>query len=350
MRVFCAQLVRRQLVRRQLVRRWISRLTIVACIGSLAVAVVRHSLAEGIDSEPITPVPAAEALDPAKIELGRRMFHDVRLSRGDRVSCASCHDLARGGDDGRARSETNDGRPSDFNASTVFNAALNARLNWRGNFRTLTEQNEAVLLDPRLMNATWPELLGKLRADADYHAAFKALYGGPEREHVLDALATFQRSLLTPDARFDRYLRGERDAITAEEARGYQLFKAYGCIACHQGVNVGGNLFQRFGVFYDPFAARGNAGAADLGRYTITGREDDRKVFRVPSLRNVAVTSPYFHDGSAASLAEAVDIMARSQLGRELPRDDIDLIIRFLRTLTGVYRGQSLTRSDSEPR
>jgi len=345
MRVFCAQLVRRQLV-----RRWISRLTIMACIGSLTVAVVRHSLAEGIDSEPITPVPAAEALDPAKIELGRRMFHDVRLSRGDRVSCASCHDLARGGDDGRARSETNDGRPSDFNASTVFNAALNARLNWRGNFRTLTEQNEAVLLDPRLMNATWPELLAKLRAGADYRAAFKALYGGPEREHVLDALATFQRSLLTPDARFDRYLRGERDAITAEEARGYQLFKAYGCIACHQGVNVGGNLFQRFGVFYDPFAARGNAGAADLGRYTITGREDDRKVFRVPSLRNVAVTSPYFHDGSAASLAEAVDIMARSQLGRELPRDDIDLIIRFLRTLTGVYRGQSLTRSDSEPR
>ena len=345
MRVFCAQLVRRQLV-----RRWISRLTIVACIGSLTVAVVRHSLAEGVDSEPITPVPAAEALDPAKIELGRRMFHDVRLSRGDRVSCASCHDLARGGDDGRARSETNDGRPSDFNASTVFNAALNARLNWRGNFRTLTEQNEAVLLDPRLMNATWPELLAKLRAGADYRAAFKALYGGPEREHVLDALATFQRSLLTPDARFDRYLRGERDAITAEEARGYQLFKAYGCIACHQGVNVGGNLFQRFGVFYDPFAARGNAGAADLGRYTITGREDDRKVFRVPSLRNVAVTSPYFHDGSAASLAEAVDIMARSQLGRELPRDDIDLIIRFLRTLTGVYRGQSLTRSDSEPR
>jgi cytochrome c peroxidase len=340
MRVLCAQLV----------RRWISRLTIVACIGSLAVAAVVHSLAESIGSEPITPVPAADALDPAKIELGRRMFHDVRLSRGDRVSCASCHDLARGGDDDRARSETNDGRPSDFNALTVFNAALNARLNWRGNFRTLTEQNEAVLLDPRLMNATWPELLAKLRADADYRTAFKALYGGPEREHVLDALATFQRSLLTPDARFDRYLRGERDAITAEEARGYQLFKAYGCIACHQGVNVGGNLFQRFGVFYDPFAARGNAGAADLGRYTITGREDDRNVFRVPSLRNVAVTSPYFHDGSAASLAEAVDIMARSQLGRELPRDDIDLIIRFLRTLTGVYRGQSLTRSDSEPR
>ena len=144
-----------------MVRRWISRSTIVACIGSLAVAAVVHSLAESIDSEPITPVPAAEALDPAKIELGQRMFHDVRLSRGDRVSCASCHDLARGGDDGRARSETSDGRPSDFNASTVFNAALNARLNWRGNFRTLTEQNEAVLLDPRLMNVTWDGAAGE---------------------------------------------------------------------------------------------------------------------------------------------------------------------------------------------
>jgi cytochrome c peroxidase len=141
MRVLCAQPD----------RRWIMRLTIVACIGSFAVAAVVHSLAESLDGEPITPIPAAEALEPAKIELGRRMFHDLRLSRGDRVSCATCHDLARGGDDGRARSETSDGGRSDFNASTVFNAALNARLNWRGNFRTLAEQNEAVLLDPRLL-------------------------------------------------------------------------------------------------------------------------------------------------------------------------------------------------------
>jgi cytochrome c peroxidase len=334
------------------VHRWISRLTIATCVGSLVVAAVMRPLAEPLDGEPITPVPPLEALDPAKVALGQRMFHDVRLSHGDRVTCAACHDLARGGDEGRARSEAGDGRPSDFNASTVFNAALNARLNWRGNFRTLKEQNEAVLLDPRLMNTTWPEVLAKLRADSEYRAAFKALYGGgPDREHVLDALATFQRSLLTPGARFDRYLRGERDAITADEARGYNLFKAYGCIACHQGVNIGGNLFQRFGVFYDPFAARGNLSAADLGRYTITGKEDDRRVFRVPSLRNVAVTAPYFHDGSVASLTEAVDIMARSQLGRELPPEDIALIVEFLGTLTGVYRGQSLaTRSDSESR
>lgn len=328
----------------------ISRLIITACIITLVSAGAIGGLAETIDSEPITPVPPVTALDPAKIELGQRMFHDARLSGGNNVSCASCHDLARGGVDGRARSPATSGGLLDFNTLTVFNAALNAQLNWRGNFRTLKEQIGAVLLDPRLMNATWPELLAKLRADSEYRAAFKALYGGElEREHVLDALVTFQRSLLTPDARFDRYLRGEREAISADEARGYDLFKAYGCAACHQGANIGGNLFQRFGVFHDPFAERGTTGAADLGRYTVTAREEDRKVFRVPSLRNVAVTPPYLHDGSVASLDKAVGIMARSQLGRELPREDINLIVRFLHTLTGVYQGRSLApRSDSE--
>jgi cytochrome c peroxidase len=334
-------------------RRQTLRLTPACCCVALLVYVtVAGSLAESVDSEPITPVTQIAELAPAKIELGRKLFHDVRLSRDDKVSCAGCHDLGRAGADDRDQPVGLDGRPLDFNASTVFNAGLNARLNWRGNFRTLEEQNEAVLLDPRLMNTTWPELLAKLGADTEYQVTFKALYGGgPERERVLDALATFQRSLVTPDARFDRYLRGERDAIAAEEARGYQLFKAYGCIACHQGINIGGNLFQKFGVFHDPFAARGTTRAADLGRYTVTGNEGDRHVFRVPSLRNVAVTAPYFHDGSAGSLHEAVAVMARSQLGRELPQQDVDLIVKFLGTLTGAYQGRSLdTRSDRESR
>src|SRR5215813_2433292 len=181
------------------------------------------------------------------------------------------------------------------------------------------------------------------RADQDYVRSFSALYGrGPERAHVLDALATFQRSLLTPNARFDRYLNGQHDAITLREQRGYQLFKTYGCIACHQGMNLGGNLLQRFGVFDNPFTQRGRVTDADLGRFVITGIEDDRYVFRVPSLRNVAVTAPYFHDGSASTLAEAVDIMARVQLGRDLPSKDIDLIVEFLGTLTGEYQGRSL--------
>ncbi|WP_292400496.1 cytochrome c peroxidase [Mesorhizobium sp.] len=282
--------------------------------------------------------------DQPKTALGESLFNDVRLSQDDAIACSGCHRLDLSGDDGRARSTAADGEPLDFNAPTVFNAALDFRLNWRGNFRTLEEQNEAALLDDRLMNTSWEELLPKLRSDPDYSQRFVDVYGAaPGRTEVLDALAIFQRSLITPNARFDRYLKGERGAITADEEHGYQLFKAYGCIACHQGANVGGNLFQKFGIFQDPFAGQKTLTQADLGRFAITGAESDRHVFRVPSLRNVAVTAPYFHDGRTASLGQAVRIMARNQLGRELDQRDADLIVEFLGTLTGEYRGRPLT-------
>jgi cytochrome c peroxidase len=190
---------------------------------------------------------------------------------------------------------------------------------------------------------SWEEVLARLRADPGYRAAFAQTYGGnATRVSVLDALATFQRSLLTPEAPFDRFLRGERGAIDPGQERGYELFKAYGCIVCHQGMNVGGNLFQRFGIFYDPFARRATMSQADLGRFAVTGKEADRYVFRVPSLRNVAATAPYFHDGGTATLTEAVEIMARSQLGRELPTPDRDAIVAFLRTLAGEYEGRTV--------
>jgi cytochrome c peroxidase len=158
----------------------------------------------------------------------------------------------------------------------------------------------------------------------------------------LDALVTYERSLITPNARFDRYLRGDREALTAEEQRGYQLFKAYGCIACHQGVNVGGNLFQKFGIFQDPVAPRRPGAAADLGRFLVTGAARDREVFRVPSLRNVALTAPYFHDGRAPTLEHAVITMARVQLGRTLTGEESGVIVQFLHSLTGEYQGRSL--------
>ena len=210
---------------------------VAAICALLAASIALHSQAtigsrDGssipLGEEPITPVPRGVSLDADKVRLGEMLFHDVRLSRGDVLACASCHLLAEGGDDNRARSPGSDGELLNFNAPTVFNVALSFRLNWRGNFRTLEEQNEAVLLDPHLMNTTWEELLPKLRADEAYREAFATVYGSdPAPAHVLDALATFQRSLITPDARFDRHLRGERDAITPEEERGYQLFKEY---------------------------------------------------------------------------------------------------------------------------
>jgi cytochrome c peroxidase len=294
-------------------------------------------------NEPIAPIPLSTDLNPDKVRLGERLFHEPRLSHNNARTCSDCHQLAEGGDDGESRSLAVDGKPLDFNTPTVFNAALNFRLNWRGNFSTLAAHNENLLHNVRIMNTNWPELLAKLRADPDYREAFAAIYPGDlEPAQVLDAIATFERSLLTPNARFDRYLRGRRDAITEQEKRGYELFKAYGCTACHQGVNVGGNLFQKFGIFQPRFSQRDALTEADLGRFTLTGDQRDRQVFRVPSLRNVAVTPPYFHDGSAQTLENAVEIMARKQLNRALTEEEIGLIVKFLRTLTGEYQGRSL--------
>jgi cytochrome c peroxidase len=165
--------------------------------------------------------------------------------------------------------------------------------------------------------------------------AFQAIYGdGLQPRNIQDAIATFERSLVTP-SRFDRYLRGDSGAISEQEKRGYELFKSYGCVACHQGVNVGGNMFQTFGVLGNYFKDRGNETEADLGRYTVTQNELDRHVFKVPSLRNVALTAPYFHDGTAPTLEAAVDVMFRYQLGREAPAADKTAIIMFLKSLTG---------------
>jgi cytochrome c peroxidase len=310
-------------------------------------AVTIGALAESDRSEPVTPIDTVER-NSAKVALGRKLFDDVRLSHDNRLACATCHRLDAGGDDGEVRSSGADGRLLDVNTPTVFNATINFRLNWRGDFRSVEEQNEAVLLNARIMNTTWAELLAKLRADGDYARDFAALYGSLAPAHVLDALATFQRSLLTPNSRFDRRLRGDQHAISPEEERGYQLFKSYGCIACHQGTNFGGNLFQRFGIFHDPFAG-GESSSVDLGRFSLTGEEGDKRVFRVPSLRNVAVTAPYFHNGHTRSLEEAVEIMARSQLGRELPGEEVARIVQFLHTLTGEYQGRPLAADRRTP-
>jgi cytochrome c peroxidase len=196
------------------------------------------------------------------------------------------------------------------------------------------------------MNTTWPELLAKLQADADYVTRFNTAYeDGLMPANVLDALASFERSLLTPNSRFDRYLRGECQALTPSEQKGYGLFKSYGCVTCHQGINIGGNIYQKFGVFQGPINANSPTSAADLGRYNVTKVPRDREVFRVPSLRNVAVTGPYFHDGRTRTLDDAVETMARVQLGRTLTPEEVRLIVQFLHTLTGEYHGRPIATS-----
>lgn len=291
-------------------------------------------------AEPITPIPLTIELDARRVALGKRLFADARLSGDNKRACAECHPLDEGGMDGKPRGVATGGEARLRNVPTLYNVGYNFAFNWDGATTTLEEHAARLLTNPSVMNSKWPDLLAKLRADAQYPALFEAAFAdGLTQNNVLHALATFQRSLNTPNARLDRYLRGERNALDAQELRGYRLFKSYGCIACHQGRNIGGNLFQKFGVFREPGGSVAASAAPDVGRFRVTSVERDRGVFRVPSLRNVALTAPYFHDGRAPTLELAVETMARVQLGRELADEDINAIVSFLRTLTGQYRG-----------
>jgi cytochrome c peroxidase len=301
---------------------------------ALAVTTAIGSVSAQVLDEPVKPLPEKLNLDGRKVALGRILFHDKRLSKDNSLACASCHDLAKGGVDGRQTAVGIGGQVGPINTPTVLNSGLNFRQFWNGRAATLEEQAAGPVHNPGEMGSNWKEVLGKLGQDRKLSSQFDSLYdNGLQPANIQDAIATFERSLLTP-SRFDRYLRGDSSAITEEERTGYQLFKNYGCVACHQGVNIGGNMFQTFGVLGNYFEDRGKLTDADLGRYAVTKRESDRYVFKVPSLRNVELTAPYFHDGSAQNLEAAVDVMFRYQLGRTAPATDKASIIKFLKTLT----------------
>lgn len=294
-------------------------------------------------NEPVPPLPTSVNVDSRKVALGERLFHDPRLSRDDRTACASCHPLNDGGTDRKTHPVTLNATTVALNTTTVYNAALSFRHGWLGDAATLSDFLDRKIGDRNALNNDWASVAERLRQDSAYVVSFRAIYDeAPQASAVRDAVATFIESLVTPDSRFDRFLRGDGSALSAEEQAGYNEFKAHGCIACHQGVNVGGNLFQRFGVFGDYFADRGDDQGAGGGRLLLTGRARDRHVFRVPSLRNVALTPPYFHDGSAATLEDAVRVMAHYQLGQTPHETDVQLIVKFLRTLTGRFRGRDL--------
>ena len=291
--------------------------------------------------EPIQPIPLDTVGDAGKVELGRKLFHDKRLSKDNTVACATCHDLGRGGTDQLAHSIGINGAAGGINAPTVLNSGLNFVQFWNGRAATLEDQVNGPTHHPKEMGSNWKEIVGKLQQDAGCVADFKRLYGtGVQPQHIRDAIATFERSLNTVNAPFDRYLRGETGVLSNQAKAGYRLFKSYGCASCHQGRNVGGNMYQKFGVMADYFKFRGNETDADQGRCDVTKREQDRHVFRVPSLRNIALTHPYFHDGSVTTLTQAVEIMAKYQLGRYLTVNELAQLVAFLESLTGEVRGE----------
>lgn len=295
-------------------------------------------------NEPIRPIPLSLPLNKEKVALGEKLFNEPRLSHDDTISCAYCHDLSLGGTDRKVHSLGSGGSSGDVNSPTVFNSGLNYKQFWDGRAATLEDQIDGPVHHPKEMASDWPELLGKLNKDPDYVLAFSKLYPGLgiHERSIKDAIATFECSLSTPNSRFDKYLRGDKNAITAEERAGYVLFKTYGCVACHQGTNVGGNMFQTLGIMADYFKDRGDEVQADLGRYNVTKDKEDLHKFRVPSLRLVVLTPPYFHDGRVADLSTAIDYMARYQLGRHITPEHKQLIIKFLHTLPGEYKGKPL--------
>lgn len=287
---------------------------------------------------PIQPLPAGVPLDKRKVALGKRLFHETRLSKDGTISCASCHDLTQGGADSRRVSTGVGGAQGDVNTPTVFNSALNFKQFWDGRADTLEQQIDGPIMHPKEMGSTWPDIVEKLQADPSYVSAAGAIYSdGITPDNVRDSIATFERSLSTPNSRFDRYLQGEVAALSESERAGYALFQEIGCITCHQGANLGGNTFQTFGLVHNYFADRGEITKADLGRFNVTGKERDKFKFKVPTLRNISKTAPYFHDGSAATLEDAVQVMTRYQLGHDLEADEVASIVGFLRTLDGEY-------------
>ncbi|MCR4305191.1 MAG: cytochrome-c peroxidase [Gallionella sp.] len=305
-----------------------------------AVFAVKH----GDVDEPITPIPRDLKLDKRKVALGRRLFHDPQLSGDSRISCAHCHNLATGGVDGLAHPVGSSKTDGKIDTLTVFNSGFNFRLFWDGRAATLEDQIDFPMNNPCEMGSTWDEVIAKLGNDKAYRRDFADIYKeNINPQTVRDAIATFERSLNTPNSRFDRYLRGDKQALDSSELAGYDLFKSLGCISCHQGMNMGGNMYEKLGLVEDYFRNRGNLRKVDLGRYNLTKDEDDRYEFRVPSLRNVALTAPYLHDASASTLDAAVIIMGKYQLGVDLREEEVAKIVKFLNALTGEYDGKLLS-------
>lgn len=273
-----------------------------------------------------------------RIALGRDLFFDVRLSADETISCASCHDPSQGGDDGQVTAIGIGGVIGPINTPTILNAGLNFAQFWDGRSPSLVDQVRQPILNPLEMGDSWDPVLDRLTQDPRTVERFRSVYsGGPTPANIADAIATYERALLTLNSPFDRYQCGEKEAISPAAAKGFAEFQRLGCASCHQGLALGGNMYERIGVMGDYFAWRGTpVSKADLGRYNVTGREEDKYKFKVPGLRNIALTQPYFHDGSAATLGEAVHIMAEQQIG--LPVDDVQTsqLVAFLQSLTGT--------------
>ncbi len=288
---------------------------------------------DNLRNEPIEPIEVVASDSPKQVDLGRMLWFDTRLSKSGGLSCNSCHDLAKGGTDNMPTSIGHNWAEGPINSPTVLNSRYSLAQFWDGRAKDLTEQAGGPIENPIEMASSHEHVVKVLNSIPEYKNLFHDAFdddGDITIEQITSALAEFENTLVTPNDAFDQWLKGDDEALTAQELNGYKLFKDSGCVACHNGVALGGSSFQKFGVFEEYTTQN-----LSKGRYDVTGKEEDKFWFKVPTLRNIELTYPYFHDGQVNSLSKAVNIMGKIQLNREYTEDETADIVAFLKTLTG---------------
>ena len=297
----------------------------------LSIFVILILIASLHATELIKPIPTDSITNKQKVALGKKLFFDARLSKDDTISCNSCHDVAYNGADKTALSFGVDGQAGQLNSPTLFNALYNIAQFWDGRASDLKEQVKGPLFNHVEMATNEKELVNKLSQDKKYVNLFFQIYGDAiNLNNISDAIAEFEKTLITPNSKFDLFLKGDLQQLSQQEKEGYKLFKNFGCVSCHNGVNIGSNMFQKFGIF-----AKYDEREENLGRYNVTKDENDKYYFKVPALRNITKTSPYFHNGSVEKLENAIKIMGYYQLGKVLSNEEITSLALFLKTLDG---------------
>ena len=326
------------------------RAIVLEWVAAMRTAIYNDGLTGDRANEPVRPIDQTLEYDPAKAALGFALFHDTRLSVDNTVSCASCHALETAGVDNHQYSHGVNDQLGGVNAPTVYNAVYNFVQFWDGRAQTLADQAAGPPLNPvEMASESFDQIIAKLKADKKFAKEFTAVYpDGLTAANLTDAIEQFERTLITPNSAFDKWLCGDDSALTAEQLTGYELFKKYDCATCHAGPNLGGLTYELMGLRRHYFAERGlELTNEDNGRFKETGAERDRHRFKVPGLRNVEHTWPYYHDGTRETLEEAVKYMGLYQSGVELTDGETAQIVAFLKTLTGEYNGKAITTNNS---